>query len=60
MGDRYGRSDINGISIVISTHNIGCGYGIWYVDLVIYHIDMVILDIDVGYGIMIWEMTVSI
>ena len=26
----------------------------------IYHIDMVILDIDVGYGLMIWEMTVSI
>ena len=26
----------------------------------IYHIDMVILDIDVGYGLMIWGMTVSI
>jgi hypothetical protein len=25
-----------------------------------HHIDMVILDIDVGYGISIWEMTVSI
>jgi len=29
-------------------------------DMVIYHIDMVILDIDMGYGLMIWEMTVSI
>jgi len=28
--------------------------------MVIYHIDMVILDIDMGYGLMIWEMTVSI
>ena len=26
----------------------------------IYHIDMVILDIDMGYGLMKWEMTVSI
>ena len=28
--------------------------------MVIYHIDMVILNIDMGYGLMIWEMTVSI
>jgi len=28
--------------------------------MVIYHIDMVILDIDMGYRLMIWEMTVSI
>jgi len=35
-------------------------YGIWYIDIVIYHIDMVILDVDMGYGLMIWEMTVSI
>jgi len=28
--------------------------------MVIYHIDMVILGIDMGYGLMIWEMTVSI
>ena len=28
--------------------------------MVIYQIDMVILDIDTGYGLMIWEMTVSI
>ena len=28
--------------------------------MVIYHIDMVILDIDMGYGLMIWEMKVSI
>jgi len=27
--------------------------------MVIYHIDMVILDIDMGYGLMIWEMTSS-
>jgi hypothetical protein len=26
---------------------------------VIYYIDMVILDFDMGYGLMIWEMTVS-
>jgi len=25
--------------------------------MVIHHIDMVILDIDTGYGLMIWEMT---
>jgi hypothetical protein len=35
-------------------------YGIRVVDMVIHHIDMVILDIDMGYGISIWEMTVSI
>jgi len=35
-------------------------YGRWYIDMVIYHIGMVILDIDMGYGPMIWEMTVSI
>jgi hypothetical protein len=28
--------------------------------MVFYHIDTVILDIDMGYGLMIWEMTVSI
>ena len=28
--------------------------------MVIYHIDMVILDIDMEYGLMTWEMTVSI
>jgi len=26
----------------------------------VYHIDVVILNIDTGYGFMIWEMTVSI
>ena len=35
-------------------------YGIRYVDMVIYRIDMVIQDIETGYGLMIWEMTVSI
>jgi hypothetical protein len=57
---RYGRSDINEISIGISIWNMGYRYGVWHIDMVIYHIDMVILDIDMGYGIMIWEMTVSI
>jgi hypothetical protein len=33
---------------------------IWDIDMVIYHIDMVILDIDTGYGLIIWEMAVSI
>jgi hypothetical protein len=28
--------------------------------MVIYHIDMFILDIDLGYGLMMWEVTVSI
>jgi len=41
VGYRYGRSDINEISIGT-------------------HIDMVILNIAMGYGLMIWEMTVSI
>jgi hypothetical protein len=52
MGDRYGRSNINGISIGISMWDMGYRYGIWY-------IDMVILIIDMGYGLMIWEKTVS-
>jgi len=35
-------------------------YGIWYIDVIIYHIDMVILDdIDMENGLMIWEKTVS-
>jgi hypothetical protein len=42
MGDRYGRSDINAISIGISIWNMCYRFGIWY-------IDMVILDIDMGY-----------
>jgi hypothetical protein len=28
--------------------------------MVIHHIDMVILDIDMGHRLMIWEMTLSI
>jgi hypothetical protein len=39
---------------------VGYRYGLRYNDIVIYHIDMVILDIDMGYGLMIWETTVSI
>jgi len=35
-------------------------YGKRYTDTVISHIDMVILDIGMEYGLMIWEMTVSI
>jgi len=34
--------------------------GIWNIDMVVYYIGMVILDIDRGYGLMIREMTVSI
>jgi hypothetical protein len=60
MGDRYGRSDINGISIGISMWDMGYRFWIRYIDMVVYHIDMVILDIDMGYGLMIWKMTVSI
>jgi len=38
----------------------GDRYGIWNIDMVIYHIDMVILDVDIGHGILIRGMTVSI
>ena len=44
----------------ISIWDVGYRYRIWYIDRVIYHIVMVILDIDMGYGLMIWEMTISI
>jgi len=47
-GDRYGRSDINEISIGLSIWDMGFRYGIRCIDIVIYHIDMVILDIDMG------------
>ena len=57
---RYGIWDINEISIWASTWDMGYRYGIWYIDMVIHHIDMVILDIDMGYKTSIWEMTVSI
>jgi len=62
VGDRYGRSDVNRISIRMSKWNMGHQNGIWYIDMVIYrnHIDMVILDIDTGFGLLMWEMTVSI
>jgi hypothetical protein len=56
---RYGRSDVNEISIGLSLWNMLYRYGLWYIDMVIYHIDMVILDIDMGYGLMMWEITVS-
>jgi len=60
MRDRYGRADSNGISIGSSIWNMGHRFEIRYVDMVIYRIDMVILDIDMGYELMIWKMTVSI
>jgi hypothetical protein len=60
MGYGYGRSDINGVSIGMSMWDMGYRSGISYIDTVIHHIDMVVLDIDMGYGLMIWEMTVSI
>jgi hypothetical protein len=60
MGDRYRRSDINEISIGISIWDMCYRSGIRYIDMVIYHIDSVILDIDMGSGLMIWETIVSI
>ena len=60
VGDPYGRSDIDGISIGLSIWNLVYQCGIWYIDMVTYHIDMVIPDIDMGHGLMIWELTVSI
>jgi len=60
MGDRYGRSDVNEISIGLSIWNMVYRFGLRYVDMVIYHIDMVIPYIDMGHGLMIWEMSVSI
>ena len=59
MGDRYGRSGINEMSMGLSVWNMVYRCGIWHIDMVNYHIDKDILDIDVGYGLMIWEMTVS-
>jgi len=50
MGDRYGRSDVNEISIGFSIWNMVYRYGIWCIDIVIYHIEMVIL----GYRCGIW------
>jgi hypothetical protein len=47
MGYRYGRLHINEISIGISIRDMAYRYGIWYIDMVIYDIDMVILDINV-------------
>jgi len=59
-GHRYGISDINEVSIWVSIWNMGYRYGIWYIDMVIHHIDIFILDIEMGCGISICEMTVSI
>ena len=60
MGHRSGRSDINEISIRMSIWDMVYRYATWYIDMVVYHIDDVILDIDMGYDIEIWEMPVSI
>jgi len=57
VGYRYGRTDVNEISIGLSIWDMDDRFGIRYIDMVIY---MVILDIDMGYRLMIWEMTVSI
>jgi len=39
---------------------MGYRFGIQCIDKVIYHIDVVILDIDIRCDLMMWEMTVSI
>jgi len=39
---------------------MGYRFGIQYIDKVIYHVDMVVLDIDTGIGLMIWEMKIAI
>jgi hypothetical protein len=57
---RYGRSDINATSMGSSIWNMLYRHGKWDIDMVIHHIDLVILDIDMGYGLVIWEMVVSI
>jgi len=54
MGYRYGRSDINKISVWDMVNR----YEILVIDMIIHH--MVILGIVMGYGLMIWEMTESI
>jgi len=48
------------MSIGISIWDMCYRYEIWYINMVVYHIDMVILDVVMGYGLMIWEMKVSI
>jgi hypothetical protein len=60
MGDRYKRSDINEILIGFSTWDTVYRYWIRYIDVVSYLIDIVIRDIDIGYVLMIWVMTISI
>jgi hypothetical protein len=53
MGSRYGRSDNNEISIGILMWDMGYKYGIGDIDMVICHIDIVIQDMDMGYGLTI-------
>jgi len=62
MGDRYGIFiwDVGYLLDIDRGFDIGYRYGIWYAEMGIYHIDALILGIDMGYGLMIWEMTISI
>ena len=60
MGDRYGKSDNNYIWKGISIWDMCDQFEIWCIDMIIYHIDTVVLGIHMGYGLMMWEMTVSI
>jgi len=65
MGDRYGRSDTNELSIGISIWNMGYQCWTWYIDMVSYHIDMVgnrygIWADDMGDGVSIWSSLISI
>jgi len=53
MEERYGRFGRREISIRISIWDMGYQFGMRYIDMVIYHIDMVILDINMGYGLLI-------
>ena len=53
MAYRMGHIDINGKSTWVSIWDMRYRYGIWYIDMVIHHIDMVILDFDIGYGLSI-------
>jgi hypothetical protein len=48
MGDQYGRSDINEVSIGISKWDMCCRYWIWANHMGDDSIDMVVLEIDMG------------
>jgi hypothetical protein len=40
--------------------DMGHRYGIWYIEMVMYHINMVIMDLDMRHGLMTRDMTVTI